>query len=121
MEKVHPEALEQMRKQGAPTTRWGAYQNMALDSASCGHLQFLAVGPDNTCKVAPPRYPDTHLGTGWKYLLVGWVDLTTGEINTDRCRRCGGDLPRGSYHAEPSPKGELGYCSVNCEKEAACS
>lgn len=115
---VHPVALKQMRDQqaGSPRTRWAAYQNQALDSSRMGELMYLAVGPDNTFKLAPRRYPDTALGTGWAYLICGWVNLETGLIETDRCRRCGGDLPRGTYHAEPPA---MGYCSVNCEKEDA--
>lgn len=111
---VHPVALKQMRETGAPTTRWAAYQNHALDSSRMGEVRFLAVGPDNTFKLAPRRYPDTRLGTGWAYLIVGWVNIEAGVIETDRCRRCGGPLPRGTYHAEPEA---MGYCSVNCEKE----
>jgi len=82
-EKASLEALEQMRNSpyNHENTRWAAYQNHALDSANCGHLQFLAVGPDNTCKEAPERYPaDTSSGMGWRYLRVGWVDLETGEV-----------------------------------------
>jgi len=85
-EKPHPEALEAMRSSpyNHENTEWAAYQNHALDSANCGHLQFLAVGPDNTCKEAPEKYPaDTSSGMGWRYLFVGWVDLETGEIKED--------------------------------------
>lgn len=82
MEKAHPEALEQMKKSpyNYKDTRWCAYQNKAMDSLDIGHIQFLAIGTQNTFKEAPKRYPDTHLGVGWKYLPMGWVDLETGEI-----------------------------------------
>lgn len=86
-EKASPEALEQMKDSPAnyESTRWAAYQNHALDSANCGLFQFLAVGPDNTCKEAPERFPaDTSSGMGWRYLLVGWVDLETGIIEEDK-------------------------------------
>ena len=81
--KAKPEALEVMRSSpyNFPDTRWAAYENHALDSASCGELRFLAVGPQNTCHEAPERYPDTHLGTGWRYGRIGWVNLETGEIS----------------------------------------
>jgi hypothetical protein len=82
--KVHPDALASMKAQGAPTTRWGAYQNMALDSSTCGHLQFLAIGPENTFKEPPKRYPDTQFGLGWKYLFVGWVNLETGDVEENK-------------------------------------
>lgn len=85
-ERASEEALEQMRNSpyNHETTKWAAYQNHALDSANCGHLQFLAVGPDNTCKEAPEKYPaDTSSGMGWRYLHVGWVDLETGEVVAD--------------------------------------
>lgn len=78
------EALEQMRASGEETTRWAAYQNKAFDSSLAGHLQFLAVGPDNTYKEPPRQYPaDTVNGAGWRYRFVGWVDLTTGEIKEE--------------------------------------
>lgn len=82
-EKVHPDALASMKAQGAATTRWAVYRNMAMDSSTLGHLQFLAIGPDNTLKQPPPRYPDSHLGLGWKYLFVGWINLETGEVEKD--------------------------------------
>jgi hypothetical protein len=84
-ERPDNDALEQMRaySKGSPQTRWAAYQNMALDSHNCGHLQFLAIGPDNTFKTPPSRMPDTWAGTGWKYLFIGWVDLASGEIKKD--------------------------------------
>jgi hypothetical protein len=77
------EALKQIIKSPCNhgDTRWAAYQNQALDSASLGHIQFLAVGPKNTLKEPPKRCPDTHLGLGWKYQFFGWLDLETGEIN----------------------------------------
>lgn len=65
-------------------TRWAAYQNQALDSASAGHLQFLAIGPENTYTEAPEQMPDTQHGMGWKYRFVGWVDLETGEVSEAR-------------------------------------
>jgi len=64
------------------TTRWAAYQNQAMDSASHGHLQFLAIGPHNTYQVPPTAYPvDTSHGLGWKYRFIGYVDMETGEIH----------------------------------------
>jgi hypothetical protein len=62
------------------STRWAAYENQALDSASVGHLQFLAIGPRNTFQEPPERLPDTPQTIGWKYGFVGWVDLESGEI-----------------------------------------
>jgi hypothetical protein len=67
-----------------PTTRWAAYENHALDSATCGELRFLAVGPQNTYTDAPDRYPDsTQLGVGWKFVHIGWVHLESGTIVDD--------------------------------------
>lgn len=95
-EKAEPEALEQMK--GSPynynDTRWAAYQNVALDSANLGHIQFLAIGPDNTFKEPPKQAPDTQHGLGWKYRFIGWVDLETGEVrqnlpgDCEACERC---------------------------------
>lgn len=79
---AEPEALKQM--QDSPynfeDTKWAAYQNKAMDSASLGHLQFLAIGPKNTLKEPPKQAPDTPYGIGWKYRFVGWVDMSTGEV-----------------------------------------
>jgi len=82
MEKAHSDALVQMQESpyNYDDTRWAAYQNNAMDSASLGHLQFLAVGSQNTFKEPPDRYPDSHLGIGWRYAFIGWVDLETGCI-----------------------------------------
>lgn len=76
------EALKGMRESeyNFPDTRWAAYQNRELGHYEQGWLRFLAVGPRNTAKVAPQIYPDTHLGLGWRYVFVGYVDLTTGRI-----------------------------------------
>jgi len=81
--KAEKEALEQMSASpyNYDDTRWAAYQNKAMDSYSCGHLQFLAIGPRNTLKEAPEQAPDTQFGTGWKYRFVGWVDPETGNVS----------------------------------------
>ena len=88
-DKVHPDALEQML--GAyPNSRWAAYQNVALDSRNCGHLQFLAIGPGNTYKEPPVRYPlDNAHGMGWRYRFAGWVNLETGEIEKETAKKIG--------------------------------
>jgi hypothetical protein len=59
---------------------WYAYQNHDLGHRELGHLQFLAVGPGCTFKEPPPRCPDTQHGLGWRYLLVGRVNLATEKI-----------------------------------------
>jgi len=74
---VGPEALTSMRERGG---RWAAYQNIALDSAGLGHLQFIQYGPECTFKVAPEKCPDTQHGLGWKYAHVGYVDLAKGVV-----------------------------------------
>jgi hypothetical protein len=83
-----PEAVEAMQESpyNFPDTRWAAYENHALDSATAGELRFLAVGPQNTHQVAPDRYPDTQLGVGWRFVHIGWVDLGTGTIEPSRSR-----------------------------------
>jgi len=60
--------------------KWYAYQNHDLGHPGIGHLQFLAVGPGCTFKTPPERYPDTQHGLGWRYILVGKVNLETGAI-----------------------------------------
>lgn len=80
---VHPGALNIMRfhAERGSKARWAAYQNMALDSANAGHLQFLSIGPDNTYQEPPEQYPaDNEHGMGWRYRFVGWVDLETGQV-----------------------------------------
>lgn len=77
---IDAEALQQMRERGGV---WTAYQNVALDSADLGNLRFLQVGPNCTYKTAPEQYPDSHLGVGWRFRRVGFVNLSTGEIQAD--------------------------------------
>ena len=61
--------------------KWAAYQGHDLGHrATLGHLRFLAVGPGCTFKTPPERYPDTPQVIGWRYLLVGTVNLATGAI-----------------------------------------
>ena len=77
-EKIDEAVLDVMRRRGG---QWAAYQNHALDSADCGRLTFLQIGPDKTFKTPPPHFPDSAgVGPGWKYLHVGFVDLETGKI-----------------------------------------
>lgn len=71
------QALQQMRDRGG---RWACYQNVALDSADHGRLQFLKIGPDCTHTQPPAHMPDTHVGLGWKYLFCGYVNLETGQV-----------------------------------------
>jgi hypothetical protein len=72
------EALVKMRKAGGT---WAAYRNEAMGSAYLGHFQFLKVGDGCTCVVPPEQYPaDTVCGMGWRYRLVGFVDLETGKL-----------------------------------------
>ncbi len=82
--KISEVALQQMARLETVGTRWAAFQNMDLSSGDCGDLRFLAVGPYNTLKVAPERYPDSAIGVGWRYLFVGWVDFgpstNTGKV-----------------------------------------
>ena len=72
--------LQLLRERLKPGQTWFAFQNHAMDSASLGHLQFLCCGPGCTFTESPSRMPDSHLGIGWRYLLVGKVILETGEI-----------------------------------------
>lgn len=108
-EKVSSEALQQMRESeyNHEVTRWAAYQNHALDSTNCGHLQFLAVGPGNTCKEAPKRFPaDTTSGMGWRYLFVGWMNLETGDI--DPCTQENPCFQQGCPNCKTFPSGSGG-------------
>ena len=81
-EKAADEALAQMKSSpyNHPDTKWAAYQNHDLGSRNIGHLQFLAIGPQNTFKEAPARAPDGPSGLGWRYVYVGWINLETGKV-----------------------------------------
>ena len=72
-----PEALEQMRAKSKdwPDARWAACQCVDLGSVNCGHLKFIAVGPQR----GVPAVTDVRL-THWSYYFVGWVNLDTGKI-----------------------------------------
>ena len=76
------EALASMKssRYNFSDTRWAAYENHDLGHRALGHLKFLAVGPQNTFKRAPARLPDTKDAINWRYVLVGFVDLVSGEI-----------------------------------------
>ena len=77
-QKVAEEALVQMREMEGS---WAAYQNHAMDSSDLGGLRFLRFGEGATFAEPPERYPDTpKLGTGWRHLHVGTVNLETGDI-----------------------------------------
>ena len=74
---VGPEALETMRSRGGD---WFAYQSHDMSSQTLGDLQFLQCGPGRTYSEPPARMPDTQHAIGWRYLLVGKVNLESGEI-----------------------------------------
>lgn len=63
-----------------PDTYWYEYVNMDLSSSTCGHKQYLKVGPTCTYKTPPVHMPDTQHGLGWRYRLTGRVDPSTGEV-----------------------------------------
>jgi hypothetical protein len=77
---IDAETLATMRSRLRPNTRWAAYQNAALDSAGAGEICYLHVGEGCTYAEAPPHYPDTSRGAGWKYVFHGWVNFDTGAI-----------------------------------------
>ena len=77
---ISPEAFATMRERNRLGTDWAAFQNHALDSADLGGLRFLQIGEGCTFATPPERYPNTQFGTGWRHLLVGFVNLETGTI-----------------------------------------
>jgi hypothetical protein len=80
-DKIDDEALAQMKERGGT---WAVYQNIALDSANMGHLQFLKVGEGCTFTTPPKRYPkDNEHGMGWRYVHVGMVNLEAGDIKKE--------------------------------------
>jgi hypothetical protein len=87
LETSDPEALQTfsevlaiLRERLKPGQTWYCYENVALDSANLGHHQFLCCGEGCTFFEPPTRMPDTSHAIGWKYLLIGHVDMETGEI-----------------------------------------
>lgn len=82
--RVDEETLEKLRALARPGRTWAAYINRALDSTNVGHRQYLLVGKGCTLEKPPPTYPaDTAAGCGWKYVLEGFVTLSTGVIGCD--------------------------------------
>lgn len=77
--KIGAEALAVMRERGGT---WAVYQNHDLGHRDLGHLQFLKVGDGCTFKTAPERMPDTETHINWRYVLIGAVNLETGEVET---------------------------------------
>jgi len=74
---ISPEALTTMRERGGD---WFAYQSHDMSSRTLGDLQFLQCGEGRTYITPPERMPDTQHGLGWRYVLVGKVNLETGTI-----------------------------------------
>lgn len=79
-EKASPEALAMMRERAKPNSDWFAYQNHDMCSSTLGDLRFLQCGQGCSYATAPQKLPDCHLGIGWRFLLVGKVNLETGEV-----------------------------------------
>lgn len=55
----------------------GVFQNVAMDSANCGHLCFMPITPGERIKVTvgQTRAPDhPSIGLGWKYILQEIVE-----------------------------------------------
>lgn len=78
--KPSPEALATMRERGGD---WYAYQSHDMSSATLGDLQFLQCGDGRTFAIPPDRMSDTQHAIGWRFLLVGKVNLESGEITED--------------------------------------
>lgn len=78
---IDESALHTMRQRSRPGTFWAVYENVAMDSANAGHLQFLQVGAGCTFGEPPPKYPmDNAHGMGWRYCYCGNVDLEAGTV-----------------------------------------
>lgn len=75
--KVEESSLATMSERGGS---WACYENQAFDSAGAGQRQYLKFGPDCTFKEPPAHAPDTSCGLGWRYVLIGVVDLKAGEV-----------------------------------------
>lgn len=76
--KVDQGVLDRMRRSGYE--HWAAYQNHDMGHSELGHTVYLAYGEGRVFKAPPKTYPDTANIIGWRYQLVGTVDLETGTI-----------------------------------------
>jgi hypothetical protein len=85
---------------------WMAYQNHDLGHHAIGSLRFLAIGPGCTFKTPPERLPDTKEVIGWRYILVGKVNLKTGAIEEEKTCSCGGRIIR---------RGDGSEVCLNCD------
>jgi len=54
----------------------GVFENQALDSIQCGHRYAMSFWMDQweQAEVGKTRAPDTKMGLGWKYILIGKTD-----------------------------------------------
>jgi hypothetical protein len=86
--------------------KWAAFQNHDLGHPDLGHLRFLAIGPGCTFKTPPARMPDTKEVIGWRYILVGKVNLKTGAIEEEKTCSCGGRIIR---------RGDGSEVCLNCD------
>lgn len=77
---VHPDSLVTMRSRDRAGTQWWAYRNEALDATLAGHLVFLQCGEGCSHPEPPEQAPDGSYGAGWKYRLLGRVNLETGLV-----------------------------------------
>lgn len=82
MKPISMESLAKLRASPYlyPTTKVWAYEHSILGDPSQGHTLCLMVGPENTHDKPPLHAPDGAHGPGWKYLPVGTVNLSTGDI-----------------------------------------
>ena len=74
---IRPTILQTLRERDG---NWFVYQSQDLGSRTIGNLQVLKCGVGCTFKEPPARLPDTKRSINSGYVLVGRVDLTTGEI-----------------------------------------
>jgi hypothetical protein len=75
-----PEAMVLMAERMKPGTHWAAYQNQEITPSNAGVLTFMQVGKGCTYEKAPSRHPDTAERIMWRFGLVGYVNMRTGEI-----------------------------------------
>lgn len=81
---IDPEPLAHMRRVAQEGDVWYAYRNEDLGHYDLGRLTFLVTGPTRTFAVPPPQAPDSPgIGLGWRYWLVGPVDLEAGTVRKE--------------------------------------
>ena len=76
-EPVPEQALGPMKRIGGA---WAAYENQDETDSLRGNMRFIKIGHDAAYQQPPERLPDEQNFPAWKYIYVGMVNTSNGEI-----------------------------------------